>query len=428
MPSPHAEPSQTSHFAGARIGRGTAWWLTYGFCALLALPAVVEWRQPSGSSLPGVFRTERTNYGLQAALTRLESHLVEESRFTNMVRRPYQELLTAVLDEGSRQVLIGTRGFWFHREDLTSVSVPAELRGTLASPADRGRDIVDEAARAIAQRVLGRRHTPFVDDAAGASASAVDVLERFHQQLKSAGVHLTVVIVPSKATIYPDRLWSHYPVSAGPPVNRNFDTFVTALRARAMDIVDLSPAFWRARADGSPLFLAHDRHWSPAGVELAAATVAAHIRPLLGSDVRPLSYSVRLVDAFEPTDLTTLLGFRPGDKMTAGSPTTLRVVSSNPPAGARSGTAPVLLFGDSMTGYYDAENAGFRSLLGQHLGTDVRSIIGYGVTLRAAIVGAFRAEPALLQGIKIVVLEFHVPQLSTLTFASLLPIGSPAAR
>lgn len=412
--------------AGTRIGRRIAWCLVCGFCGLLAVPGLVEWWQPSGSPLPRLFRTDRDRYGLQIALSEIERHVVYDSKFANIVRRPYQTALTTGLGQGSRRVLIGASNFWFGRDDLLSSSGPGILSPTYTRLEMPGRNVVDEIIQAIPRRLMGKPRTAAENRTFTVPATALDVLTHFHRRLENAGVHLTIAIVPAKTAIYPDRLWPGYPMPAGPAVNRDFDAFVDALHARGVDAIDLAPAFWRARSDTKDaLYLLHDSHWSPAGVDLGAAVVAGHIRRWLGSDVPPVPYSVRRLDTPEPTDLATLLGFRPGDPMAAGSPTTLHVVSAESANGL---PAAVILFGDSMTGYYEADGAGFRSQLARHLGADVRSFVGYGAELPSAIAHAFRTEPSLLQGVKVVVLELHMFQLSNRTFSSLLPIESSDAR
>lgn len=420
-----ARVDEGSPMAGAQVGRGTALLLTLAFCGLLIVPGLQEWR--ASSSLPGTFRTDVRKYGVQLALNEIERHLVYDSIFANMVRRPYQRLLISWLGQGSRRVLIGADDFWFHRDDPISTAGPGILSERFAQPPPGGREIVEQITHAMTRRLRGRPTAPADAGVPAVFTPALDVLQDFNRKLQAAGVHLSIVIVPAKGTIYPEKLWAGYPTSAGPAVNRDFKSFVDALVHSGVDTIDLSVPFWDAKSGtGAPLFLWHDSHWSPTGVDLGARVTADRVRPFL---TLPELTPARTSSAGEmpaPTDLAELLGLRTEDGTTTGRRITLSVVSPAIPSSRVDTPAPVLLFGDSLTGYYESRHAGLRSQLAFQLGAEVRSVVGFGAELPGAISGAFSADAALLDGVQVVILEFHMNQLYSRTFSHVLIPNLPA--
>lgn len=403
-----------SPMAGAVSSPAARWLLGGVFALLLGLPALLEFTGRT-SSLPGSIRSDSRRFGIQVALNEIERHLVYDSKFANLARRPYQVLLIDRLRQGSRRVLIGHDRFWFHRDDVLGVAGDGILSSTYTTPQPRRQDIVEEATAALMRAVRGVAAPPPSHPAA--PAAALEVLSALSASISARGVRVVIAVVPGKLAIYPERLKPSYPAGAGAALNRDFVRFIEALRGRGVDVVDLTPAFWGAR-ESARLFLEHDSHWTPEGVELGARTLAAHLRDRLPPAGAPLpELDVR---ATEPTDLATVLGFRPDDPMAAGAPMALRALA-NPSASPAQG-APVLLFGDSLSGYYEDRHAGLPSRLSANLRLPVRSVIGYGADLPIAIERAFRQEPDLLDGVQAVVVEFHMSQLYSRTFSSVLSL------
>lgn len=103
----------------------------------------------------------------------------------------------------------------------------------------------------------------------------------FRDQLAARGIHLLVVPAPNKESVYPEQLSrraAHLRVAlceqtqmlfrrldaAGVPVLDLFDLYANAKLARTI-------------AASSQLYLTQDSHWSPAGLELAAQSVARRL-------------------------------------------------------------------------------------------------------------------------------------------------------
>ncbi len=139
---------------------------------------------------------------------------------------------------------------------------------------------------------------PFWGDAAPAASRAakpdqadpLPVIADFQEQLAALGVELLLVPVPPKAVIYPEALPE--PGEAGtpfdpahPPTATQVDrrdaalqTFYGHLRLKGIRVLDLTPAFLKARAaTGDPLYCRQDSHWSGTGCALAAREIAMEL-------------------------------------------------------------------------------------------------------------------------------------------------------
>jgi hypothetical protein len=88
--------------------------------------------------------------------------------------------------------------------------------------------------------------------------------------------------------------------------------------------------------------------------------------------------------------------------------------------------APILLFGDSMTGYYQGNNtghnAGFARQLMLRLNVGVQQVFGYGDEQIGAIQGALARTPSILAGKRVVVLEFASSALYSHRFSTMFRV------
>ncbi|MBW1870744.1 MAG: hypothetical protein JRJ19_01685, partial [Deltaproteobacteria bacterium] len=108
----------------------------------------------------------------------------------------------------------------------------------------------------------------------------VAVIRDFADQMRARGIKLLVVVVPGKASIYPDRLTST--IEPGTPVYAHTSRFIKELTELGVEVVNIHEVLVknRAAADarGEPLFMASDTHWSGAGVSLAAGAIADRVK------------------------------------------------------------------------------------------------------------------------------------------------------
>jgi alginate O-acetyltransferase complex protein AlgJ len=211
----------------------------------------------------------------------------------------------------------------------------------------------------------------------------------FRRQLDEAGVELLFVPVPAKATIYPEHLPRPIPATTD-RVDAADATFYEVLRRQGVEVLDLAPAFRRARqSQERPLFCKQDTHWSGAGIEEAARRISERVRsrPWL-EGVAKQRLETRPHDVEITGDLWKMLG----DPQLPKERVRIREV------GRREGSvfepvspwreSPVLLLGDSHTlvfhggGDMHARGAGLPDHLARELGfpVDLVGVRGSGAT------------------------------------------------
>lgn len=104
------------------------------------------------------------------------------------------------------------------------------------------------------------------------------LLRAMRGRSEAVGAESLVVYAPSSAEIYPGD-WDHLRKRYGPEgVNLSLDYPSQRMREiparQGLAYLDVSPAFRQAASGGPPLYFAQDRHWTAAGNDLAARTVA----------------------------------------------------------------------------------------------------------------------------------------------------------
>ncbi len=95
-----------------------------------------------------------------------------------------------------------------------------------------------------------------------------------NEQLKRLDIRLIVVAVPAKATIHPEFLDSRL---KGQNAAAPESAFYESLRAKGVEVVDLTPDFLAAKANG-PLYCARDSHWNGQAIALAAQKLAGMLK------------------------------------------------------------------------------------------------------------------------------------------------------
>ena len=137
--------------------------------------------------------------------------------------------------------------------------------------------------------------------------SVLEAIVRYRDQLKQRGIELVVMPVPEKASVYPDML------------TRRAEGRADEFRSPTEDLLarlappgggDDGPVCTLSRgAPGgvrvgqpTPLYLARDTHWTPAGVRLAAGAMAARLREL-GRAPRPREST--LSETWRSSDMAT---------------------------------------------------------------------------------------------------------------------------
>jgi hypothetical protein len=185
----------------------------------------------------------------------------------------------------------------------------------------------------------------------------------FAADLEAHGVTLLLVPIPVKAAIYPDRLTGR-PATA-PVRHPDTDAFHAALRAAGIHVLDLAPVLWEARAADTaagPVYLPQDTHWSPRGMAIAAAAIAATVQQLPLYASLPLDPDlatrrpVPVLSAPSHGDLVERLGLADPDRFFPRRPW---AVASLPEGKLTDPESPVVLLGDSFVNIYDDPSLGF---------------------------------------------------------------------
>lgn len=231
--------------------RGIDLVVTLGFGLLIGSVAVIEvvcdLRNNDRPKVAEIFMRAPS----RANLRLYERNLVEKSWVEGQLR-PWGQLAQLVLlqDAGSK-ALAGRNGWFFYKPGV---------------------------------EYLTQRRPP--TEATHNASDALRAIVAYRDALAARGIKLLVVIVPNKESIYPEML-SQRGGKLEAIVAPETRSLLDGLSAAGVETVDLFRVFAAAKRDRAacsetggpvtplePLYLAQDTHWSPAGAELAARTVA----------------------------------------------------------------------------------------------------------------------------------------------------------
>jgi len=230
--------------------------------------------------------------------------------------------------------------------------------------------------------------------AAKRNQDPVPALVKFNDGLKAQGIKLILVPVPPKASVKP---------FAGLKPGEAMvylKPFYEELRAKGIEVLDLSDAFLNAGAE--TCFCRTDAHWSPHGIAVAVNELAKRI-PLKGSEKYAIAAPVETVSG----DLAKSLN--PASPEKEDLP--MQIVSGK----TLDEASPVLLLGDSHTLVFSAggdmlaSGAGLAELLAVKLGMPIDRIGVKGSAATAVRINLFRKakkDPAWLKNKKFVIYCF----------------------
>lgn len=228
------------------------------------------------------------------------------------------------------------------------------------------------------------------------------------RQLAERGIHLVVVPVPGKPTIYPEKLaGAEVGVDHSPTLQ-----LIDSLRTSGIDVVDLVHPL-RAAKKTSPvdLYLHRDTHWSPAGLSIAANAIARTLLalPEIAGHRDATRYHARdtLVERWGDICEMTALPRRHGIWKTE-SVTMARVFDSSNAPYTDSDSAVILWLGDSYSRIYQTDApkaAGIIAQVALRTGQPIASVVndgGASTVVRRKLL----QKPGLLKHAKVVVWEF----------------------
>lgn len=233
---------------------------------------------------------------------------------------------------------------------------------------------------------------------------------QFRDQLAARGIQLLVLPAPNKESIYPEQL-SRRAGGLRQAVSQRTRSLLEGLNAAGVEVVDLFALFAEAKsANGNPLYLARDTHWSPAGLELAAWAVAERLRERGWIEPGPVPYDQRTVRVSRIGDLMRMLQVPQIEAELDAETVECRQVL-NPSSGdiyEDDRDAKILILGDSFLRIFQADApgaAGFIAHLARILQQPLTSIINDGGA-STLVRQELHRRPELLHHKKVVVWEF----------------------
>ncbi|HEX7858962.1 MAG TPA: hypothetical protein VF773_01405 [Verrucomicrobiae bacterium] len=316
--------------------------------AVPLLQTIMEVRQESGIHALELFSETPTAENLRA----FEKNL-EKTSWAARISRPWLQFAQfAWFKDGGEKVVVGSSGWYFYKPGLLYMAARPETRA-------KENDTNDPVAAII----------------------------HFRDQLAAHGIRLLVMPIPNKDTIYPDRLTSRIKspqIALAPRTGE----ILERLKAAKVQTIDLFQEFALARQQGSgsvqetPLYLAQDTHWSPAGVAVAAKAAARRLAELGWLNPGEVAYSERPAPVQRMGDLVRMLqspvierSLKPEQVNTA------QVIRGADQLYKDEAEAEILVLGDSFMRIYqqDApESAGFIAHLAKELRQPMLSIVNDG--------------------------------------------------
>ncbi len=195
-------------------------------------------------------------------LRSFESDLEDYSFFEENMRPPFQIFRYVTLGDLGAKALAGRDGWFFFLTGVRYLTEPYF------------RDLPNVLVKASGTVVEGN------EDEAGQGTDPVDIIVDFKRQMARRGIKLLVVIMPGKASIYPDKLTSW--LEPRSLVYENTLRFMEELKDKGVDVVDVHSALAAARnnagRDAEALYMATDTHYSGLGVKIVAKLLADRIK------------------------------------------------------------------------------------------------------------------------------------------------------
>lgn len=359
--------------------RDPQWFLILLFLGIIAgvplIQTLLEVRQGDGVRALDVFSQTPTAVHLRAYERSLET-----ANWAARLTRPWMQFAQfGWLKDGGSKAVLGAPGWYFYKPGLNYL--------------------------------LAR---PEREKAAGATNDPLAAIVDFRDQLAARGIRLVIMPAPNKESVYPDRLTPRAEPRSGALSPRTRD-LLDRLRATNVEVIDLFQAFGQARrqtgaVSQASLYLAQDTHWSPAGVEVAARTVARRLLELGWVRPGPVDYSERPAPVRRLGDVVRMLQAPPIERRVSPEtvPCAQVVRRDNGEPYQDAPNAEMIVLGDSFMRIYQRDEpgaAGFIAHLAKELKQPLLSLVndGGGSTL---VRQELRGRPAFLKNKKVLLWEF----------------------
>jgi len=365
-------------------GRGHQLLLIASFLVVIytvgVVQAVIELRGGDPVQFLDLFRRMPNVENLRS----FENDLETGSWFAKTLRPRMQYVRFVAFRDAGEKALVGRNGWWFYRPGVRYLIEPVRNDPV-------GKTGHDQAVAAIVS---------------------------FRDRLAARGIHLLVVPIPGKASVYPDMLTGR--VARGDrSVHDHTRRIVRDLADAGVEVADPFAAFMRAREgasvprsqqDETHVYMARDTHWMRQGVRAAAAEAARRILELGWVRAGSVKFGTRSVRVKRHGDIVRMLRtprierlFPPEDVVCE------QVVRQDTGEPYRDDpNAAILVLGDSFLRIYERDepgSAGFIAHLARELGQPVASIVNDGGA-STLVRQELARKPELLVGKTLVVWEF----------------------
>ena len=190
------------------------------------------------------------------------------------------------------------------------------------------------------------------------------VVRSFAGQLAERGIALVLVPVPTKAMIHPETLGAVRSGSSGAILPPSWPSVISELRNTGVEVIDLAPLL-SSLSRREDAFLRLDTHWTPIGMEKAAAAVGRHLRERgLAPSRESVAEEFRISRESRTHigDLAEMLGMDQSARELFAEESVkvgrvLDAETGSPPAS--DSTSPMVLLGDSFVNIYEDPALGF---------------------------------------------------------------------
>ena len=246
----------------------------------------------------------------------------------------------------------------------------------------------------------------------------LEAIVDFSEQLKALGVRLIVVPIPAKATVHPEFLDSRLKEES---VSAPEAGFYESLRAKGVEVLDLTPEFANARSKG-PVYCARDTHWNGSAIALAAHKLAEMLQGVI-----PKTLALEVSE--EPVEIQGDLG---GDKENSSCASCVhkaRPDAWNPTVRVRFSfwvTAMCLFFTMGVTCMPQARACPDQLAFELGAPVDVLGVRGSGATsARVSLARRARARSDYLTGKKVIIWCFGARELTQADAWKPVPLMKP---
>ena len=343
----------------------------------------------------------RMNNRMLGDIQRYETDLKDRDEVMQWVIPRMQVPVTAWLKGGNEDAYCGRDGWLFYRKDIDSLT---------------GRGFLDPD-------VLAARSAGGSELVAPPQPDPVKAIVDFRDQLQRRGITLVVVPAPVKPSIYPEWHSARYDGRSGPVQNPSFAAFKDRLAGEGIPCFDPAPLLVEAKAAAiKPLYLKTDTHWTPAGMELVAESLAAFVRRTVElPPPAPDRFTASPREVTGRGDIAMMLEFPEEWNVFSPETVTVREVRDAAAVWRPDREARVLFLGDSFANIYSlapmgwGETAGLAEqvslALGLSLDTITRNDAGSHATREMLALDLQRGTDRLA-GKQVVIWEFAARELA----------------